>query len=115
MSGNHSGMSDPTELPPHPLRRYRDKHNLRLQDLAEQAGLSAPGLSRIEAGGTEMPGCSVILALAMATQHEVGEIDIFRWHFHAHTGQQAVAGTIGYQPQRAAAPAANPVKEAHSL
>jgi len=109
-------MPEPTELPAHPLRRYRDKHNLRLQDLAGLAGLSAPGLSRIEAGATELPGCAVILALASATNHEVGEIDIFRWHFHARTGAQAVAGTIGYQPLRAsgAAPAApaNPIKEA---
>ena len=27
-------MPEPADLPLHPLRRYRDKHNLRLQDLA---------------------------------------------------------------------------------
>jgi len=111
--GNHSGMPEPADLPLHPLRRYRDKHNLRLQDLAALAGLSAPGLSRIEAGATELPGCAVILALASATQHEVGEIDIFRWHFRARTGAQAVAGTIGYQPLRTP-PRGNPVTEACS-
>lgn len=95
-------MPEPTRLSPHPLKRYRDKHNLRLADLAPLAGLSTAGLSRIEAGATELPGCAVILALASATQHEVGEIDIFRWHFHARTGAQAVAGTIGYQPPRGA-------------
>jgi hypothetical protein len=82
--------------------------------------MSAAGLSRIEAGATELPGCAVILALASATEHEVGEIDIFRWHFHARTGQQAVAGTIGYQPIRApnvaaASPPANPIKEASAV
>jgi transcriptional regulator with XRE-family HTH domain len=117
-------MPDPTELHDrqtrHPLRHYRDRHNLRLADLAARAGMSAAGLSRIEAGATELPGCNVILALASATEHEVGEIDIFRWHFHAATGQQAVGGTIGYQPQRgpsvaAAPPATLPVKEAASF
>ena len=93
-------MPEPADPLLHPLKRYRDKHNLRLADLAPLAGLSAAGLSRIEAGATELPGCAVILALALATQHEVGEIDIFRWHFHARTGAQAVAGTIGYQPPR---------------
>jgi hypothetical protein len=122
--GNHRPMPEPAELhdrqPRHPLRHYRDRHNLRLADLAARAGMSAAGLSRIEAGATELPGCGVILALATATQHEVGEIDIFRWHFYAATGAQAVAGTIGYQPLRgpsvaAAPPAALPVKEACSL
>jgi len=110
-------MPEPAELhdrqPRHPLRHYRDRHNLRLADLAARAGMSAAGLSRIEAGATELPGCGVILALATATQHEVGEIDIFRWHFHAATGAQAVAGTIGYQPQRTP-PRGNPVTEACS-
>jgi len=111
-------MPEPAELPLHPLRIYRDRHNLRLSDLAQRANLDTSGLSRIETGATELPSCPVMLALSAATAHEVGPLDIFRWHFLARTGQHAVAGTIGYQPQRgpsvAAAPAAEPVKEACS-
>ena len=85
MSATISPMREPPSLhdrqPRHPLRHYRDRHNLRLADLAARAGMSAAGLSRIEAGATELPGCAVILALALATDHEVGEIDIFRLAF----------------------------------
>lgn len=88
------------KMPSHPLRHYRDRHNLRLADLAALAGMSTAGLSRIEAGSTEMPSCAAMLALAVATQHEVGPIDIFRWHFQAATGEPAVGGTVGYQPTR---------------
>jgi transcriptional regulator with XRE-family HTH domain len=104
-------MPEPAELQRHPLRLYRDKHNLRLADLAHRANLDISGLSRIETGATELPSCAVMLALASATQNEVGPLDIFRWHFHARTGTQAVAGTIGYQPPRTP-PRGNPATEA---
>jgi transcriptional regulator with XRE-family HTH domain len=91
-------MAKPAELPLHPLRQYRERHNLRLTDLAGRVGMSAAGLSRIEAGSTELPGCAAIMALAAATRYEVGELDIFRWHFHYATGRDPVGGTVGYQP-----------------
>jgi transcriptional regulator with XRE-family HTH domain len=103
MDATHSRPKSQSR-PPHPLRRYRERQNLTMRELGELAGgLVESEISRIESGARDMPSCAVILALALATQHEVGEIDIFRWHFHARTGQQAVAGTIGYQPRIAAA------------
>jgi transcriptional regulator with XRE-family HTH domain len=93
----------PHGLPPHPLRQYRDRHNLRLSDLAARVGMSAAGLSRIEGGATELPGCLAIMAFAAATKYEVGELDIFRWHFEFATGREPVAGTKPMRGARAAA------------
>lgn len=71
---------------PHPLRAYRARHGYSLLDLATRAGLSEPGLSRIEAGRVELPSFAILVRLAMATQGEVSEFDIFRWHLAHHTG-----------------------------
>ena len=87
-------QAPPISMPRHPLRHYRERHNLRLQDLAGRAGMTPAGLSRIEGGITELPSCAALLLLARATDREVGEIDIFRWHFRAATGEHPVAGTI---------------------
>ena len=90
----------PHGLPPHPLRQYRERHSLRLSDLAARIGMSAAGLSRIEGGSTGLPGCAAIMAYAAATKYEVGELDIFHWHFRYATGRDPVAGT---KPTRRAA------------
>lgn len=74
---------------PHPIRAYRKRRGLSLETVALRARMSQAGLSRIENGGTELPTAAVIAKLAIACEGEVSEIDIFRWHFAAATGQVA--------------------------
>ena len=71
---------------PHPVRAYRMRHNLTLARIAERAGITESGLSRIERANTEFPVASAILALSRACDREVSEFDIFRYHMAAAFG-----------------------------
>lgn len=71
---------------PHPVRAYRIRHGLSLLTLANRAGISESGLSRIELTSTAFPVPSAIVALAGACDGEVSEIDIFRYHMAAVVG-----------------------------
>jgi transcriptional regulator with XRE-family HTH domain len=71
---------------PHPVRAYRLRHGLSLLDVANRAGISESGLSRIELTLTGFPVPSAIAALADACDGEVSEIDIFRYHMAAVVG-----------------------------
>lgn len=82
-------MADPSSSPAreiHPIRLYRMRHTLSLQEVAKRAQMSEAGLSRIESGGIELPTAIVIAKLAMACEGEVSEVDIFRYHLAAATG-----------------------------
>src|SRR4029077_7736420 len=55
---------------PHPVRAYRMRHNLTLTTVAERAGITESGLSRIELANSELPAAAVIMALARACDRE---------------------------------------------
>lgn len=71
---------------PHPVRAYRLRHGLSLLDVANRAGISESGLSRIELTSTGLPVPAAFAALAAACDGEVSEIDIFRYHMAAIVG-----------------------------
>jgi transcriptional regulator with XRE-family HTH domain len=66
----------------HPLRIYRQRHQLSLAQLGARAGLSRAGLSRIESAEIT-PSLRAMVRLGAATRGEVSEIDIFRYHLAA--------------------------------
>lgn len=66
---------------PHPIRAYRARHGLSLEQIAERAGINFTGLSRVENGRTEWPSAAIVARLAQATDGEVSELDIVIWHF----------------------------------
>ena len=79
-------MSDSAHREPHPVRAYRLRHGLSLLAVANRAGISESGLSRIELTSTNFPVPSAFAALAAACDGEVSEIDIFRYHMAAIVG-----------------------------
>jgi transcriptional regulator with XRE-family HTH domain len=54
--------------------------------LARRAGLSVATVSRVEAGGVDLPTMAVIIKLAMACEGEVSELDIVRYSFARSVG-----------------------------
>ena len=67
----------------HPVRAYRVRRGVSQSRLAERAGITEGGLSRIETLVTDLPSIQVIARLVLACDGEVSEIDIFRYHFAA--------------------------------
>lgn len=67
----------------HPVRAYRVRRGVAQADLAQRAGISDAGLSRIETGSTELPSIPVIHRLVMACEGEVSAVEIFRHHLAA--------------------------------
>lgn len=70
-----------SSVPPskdHPLRRYRDRHDLRLIDLAEALGITASTLSRIE-GGTAKPSFDLMRRILQVTRGRVTGDELLEW------------------------------------
>jgi transcriptional regulator with XRE-family HTH domain len=77
-------MLPPAPHPPralHPVRAYRVRRRIPQWLLAERAGITEAGLSRIETLATELPSIAVIARLVLACDGEVSAIQIFRHHF----------------------------------
>jgi transcriptional regulator with XRE-family HTH domain len=104
----------------HPVRAYRARHDLSMGQFGQRCGLSEGALSRIESGQLN-PSAVVILKLAIATEGEVSEFDIWRYHAAVQTGvvppfrapstsnyhwnwvRPADSGSLGSEPATAAA------------
>lgn len=80
-------MSSSSPPVPHPVRRYRARKRLTLAVLAERAGLTEAGLSRIEGGHISLPTMAVLIRLAEACEGEVTACEIFRHHYDAALGR----------------------------
>ena len=79
-------MSPAVPRPPralHPIRAYRVRRGVAQADLAQRAGITEAGLSRIETGSTELPTVAVIHRLVSACEGEVSPVEILLHHYRA--------------------------------
>lgn len=83
-------MRHSIEPDPHPLRLYRERHDLTLQALAKRAQTSHSTIIGLERGIIEQPGFDLIRRVSAATDGEVSEIRILLWH-HRHARRQVAA------------------------
>ena len=74
---NAESRESPREA--HPLRVYRARRSLSMQQLAVRAAVSVAGLSRIEKCEIT-PSLPTMLRLAAACEGEVSDVEIFKHH-----------------------------------